>query len=193
MLTGETQFVAKPQRIPVPGHSHRAARETQSPVWGRGRQRIYIYVYTKGRNTQFRKVWEVPTRILKRWAKESLTCYQLTPQFTELGGSWRILERENWEIRRIQTQLSPEHQKDAEAIANPRTSTCKIMSRVATDRSHQTFHFSFGQVSGPSGEAVLPLDLSKDFDPTPPYSHQLIISHMKISCREEKKKGKEHA
>lgn len=42
------------------------------------------------------------------------------------------------------------------------------MSWIVTDRSHQTFNFSFGEASGPSGEAVLPLDVSKDFDPTPP-------------------------
>lgn len=59
------------------------------------------------------------------------------------------------------------------------------MSWIVTDRSHQTF----GQVTGPCGEAVLPLDLSKDFDPAPPYSHKLIINHMKLSCSEEKKDG----
>jgi len=46
-------------------------------------------VYKNGRNTQFRKVWEVPTR--KRRAKESLNCYQSAPEFAEVGGFWRIL------------------------------------------------------------------------------------------------------
>lgn len=62
------------------------------------------------------------------------------------------------------------------------------MSWIVTDRSHQTFNFSFGQVTAPSGEAMRPLGLSKDFDPTPPHSHKLIINHMKLSCREEKKR-----
>lgn len=87
------------------------------------------------------------------------------------------------EIRQVQLQLSPEDQRDAEAIAAPCIIMWIIMSWIVADRFHQTS----GQLTGLCGEVVLPLDLSKDFDPAPPYSHRLIINHMKLSCSEEKK------
>ncbi|KAK4829680.1 hypothetical protein QYF61_005973 [Mycteria americana] len=127
----------------------------------------------KGRNAQFKEVWEVPTRILKRPAKESLSCYRLTPQFAEVGVSWRILERENREIRQIQTQLSPEHQKDAEAIHLIQTSFKYL-------QGWRLHHFP-GQpvpvLDNPFSEVKFPNIQSK-----PPLAQPEAISSRPITC-----------